>query len=109
MEIESSGGSSASEPVKKGRRFRIVFDKKNCIGAAACAAVAPEFWVMKDDGKADLVGHRVDEDGNQVLVVSETELTPEGKRVLDLNKEAAEVCPVQVIHIYDDETGEKII
>ncbi|MEM3154951.1 MAG: ferredoxin [Candidatus Woesearchaeota archaeon] len=91
------------------KKYRIVFDRKNCIGAAACAAVAPEFWVMKDDGKADLIGSKVDENGNQVLLVSENQLSKEGKNVLAVNKDAAEVCPVQVIHIYDDETGEKII
>lgn len=90
------------------KRYRIVFDRSACIGAAACAAIAPEFWVMNDDGKADLVGHKT-EDGKQVLVVTEKQLTPEGKSVLQLNKEAAEVCPVQVIHIYDDETGEKLV
>jgi len=94
---------------KKERTYRIVFERKNCIGAAACAAVAPEFWVMKDDGKADLVGHKLDDNGNQILIIKESQLSKEGKNVLAVNKEAAEVCPVQVIHIYDEETGEKLI
>jgi len=93
----------------KEKIYKIVFDRKNCIGAAACAAVAPDFWVIKDDGKADLKGHKVDKDGNQVLVVKESEMTKEGKKVLALNKQAAEVCPVQVIHIYDAETNEKLV
>jgi ferredoxin len=91
------------------KTYRIVFDRKNCIGAAACAAVAPEFWVMKDDGKADLVGAKTDENGNQVLIVKESQLSKEGKNVLAVNKDAAEVCPVQVIHIYDEETGQKLV
>lgn len=91
------------------KKYRIVFERKNCIGAAACAAVAPEFWIMKDDGKADLVGAKTDENGNQVLIVAESQLSKEGKNVLALNKDAAEVCPVQVIHIYDEETGKKIV
>jgi len=90
------------------KTYKIVFERKNCIGAAACAAVAPEFWVMRDDGKADLIGHK-DENGNQVLIVKESQMTKEGKNVLQLNKEAAEVCPVQVIHIYDNDTNEKLI
>ena len=94
---------------KKEKTYRIVFDRKNCIGAAACAAVAPEFWVMKDDGKADLVGAKTDENGNQILIVKESQLSKEGKNVLALNKDAAEVCPVQVIHIYDAETGQKLV
>ena len=94
---------------KKEKTYKIVFDRKNCIGAAACAAVAPDFWVMKDDGKADLIGHKVDENGMQVLIVKESQLSKEGKNVLAVNKEAAEVCPVQVIHIYDNDTNERII
>ncbi len=90
------------------KTYKIVFDRKNCIGAAACAAVAPEFWVMNEDGKADLIGSK-DENGNQVLIIKESQLTKEGKSVLQINKDAAEVCPVQVIHIYDNETGEKLI
>ncbi|MBI4145787.1 ferredoxin [Candidatus Woesearchaeota archaeon] len=100
---------SDNAKLSKEKRFRVVFDRKNCIGAAACAAVAPEFWEMKEDGKADLIGHKVDEQGNQVLILAEHQMTPTMKKALELNKEAAEVCPVQVIHIYDDETGEKLI
>ncbi len=91
------------------KTYRIVFDRKNCIGAAACAAVAPEFWIMNEDGKADLAGSKTDENGNQVLIVKESQLSKEGKNVLALNKDAAEVCPVQVIHIYDADTGEKLV
>ncbi|MBS3148135.1 ferredoxin [Candidatus Woesearchaeota archaeon] len=94
---------------KKEKRYRVVFDRKNCIGAAACAAVAPEFWEMKEDGKADLIGFKVDKNGNQYIILAENQMTSELKNALALNKEAAEVCPVQVIHIYDDETGEKLI
>lgn len=94
------------KPVKK---YKIVFDRKKCIGAAACAAVAPDFWVMKEDGKADLFGYEKDEKGNQVLFLT-TKLSPqELQNALKLNIEAAEVCPVQVIHIYDVETGEKLV
>jgi len=89
--------------------YKVVYDRKACIGAAACAAVAPEYWDMADDGKADLKPHEVDEDGNQVLFLKESELNDKLKEALELNKEAAEVCPVQAIHIYDEETGEKLV
>jgi len=110
--LKSSDAAPKSGEVAKSsgeRKFKIVFDRKSCIGAGACAAVAPDFWVMQDDGKADLVGFSVDEKGRQVLLVPESQLTPDGRQVIDLNKEAAEVCPVQVIHIYDADTNEKII
>lgn len=93
------------------KKYRIVFDRKACIGAAACAAVAPEFWVMKDDGKADLIGF-TEKDGKQVLEITEDQMTSDGKNVLQLNKDAAEVCPVQVIHVYEileDGSEKKII
>ncbi len=91
------------------KRYRVVYDKKACIGAAACAAVAPEFWEMQEDGKAHLIGSTEDEQGREVLVVTENHLSDKVKNALALNKEAAEVCPVQVIHIYDEETGERLI
>ena len=94
---------------KKEKKYRIVYDRKNCIGAAACAAVAPEFWEMKEDGKAHLIGGKTDENGNEILIITEKQMTDKMKSALQLNKEAAEVCPVQVIHIYDEQTGEKLI
>ena len=93
----------------KEKTYKVVYDRKVCIGAAACAAVAPDFWEMKEDGKADLIGHSVDKDGNQILIIKESQLTKEMKKMLDVQKEAAEVCPVQAIHIYDNETGEKLV
>lgn len=92
-----------------GKKYRVVYDREACIGAAACAAVAPEFWKMADDGKADLVGHTRDEDGKQVLIIDGDALGEELKKRLELHVEAAEVCPVQAIHVYDEETGEKLV
>ncbi len=90
------------------KKYKVVFDRKACIGAAACAAVAPDFFEMEDDGKAHLVKSEKDKDGNEVLFLT-TKLSPdELKKALKENKEAAEVCPVQVIHVYDDESGEKL-
>jgi len=91
------------------RVYKIVYDRKSCIGAAACAAVAPDFWIMAEDGKADLYKFETDKDGNQVLFVKESELTVEGKKAIALHKDAAEVCPVQAIHVYDANTNEKIV
>ncbi len=91
------------------KKYKIVYEKKNCIGAAACAAVCPEFWEMKEDGKAHLIGSKTDENGNEVLVVNKDQMAKNKKAAFACNKEAAEVCPVQVIHIYDEETGEKLI
>lgn len=73
------------------KRYRIIYDRSGCIGAASCAAAAPKNWVIADDGKADVVSREITEDQ------------------LQENLDAAESCPVMVIHIEDMETGERLI
>ncbi len=84
--------------------YKIEHDRPNCIGCGACAAVAPEFWMMDPkDGKSDLKGAKKTVDGGEVV--------SEGLEISDLNfaknKEAADCCPVNVIHIFKD--GKKLI
>ena len=84
--------------------FKIDHDRPGCIGCGACAAVAPEFWTMSsDDGKSDLVGSVHVKEGDKVV---REQLDMED---LKNNREAADCCPVNVIHIIDLKTGEKII
>lgn len=74
----------------------IQHDRPNCIGCAACAAVNPKDWVMNSDGKSDLVKSE-DFNGNwQRREISEEEFKD--------NMDAAESCPVNVIHIIEKET-----
>ena len=82
-------------------KFLLEHDRPNCIGCAACVAVNPKNWVMNDDGKSDIIGAPHRPDGWQELELDENDF--EG------NKEAAEACPVNVIHLKKKETGEKII
>jgi len=77
-------------------KFKIIHDRPECIGCGACAAVAPKFWEMNADGKSDLIK------GKEVGETQELELDD-----LENNMEAAEVCPVNCIHIY--EKGKKKI
>jgi len=84
-----------------GKKYIIKYDRENCIGAAACVAVQPNEWKIVDDGKADFNNSNKDEKGFFVREIDESELA--------FYKESAEVCPVNVIHIYDKETGEKVI
>ncbi|MEM3374136.1 MAG: ferredoxin [Candidatus Woesearchaeota archaeon] len=74
-------------------RYKIIFDRENCIGAGACAAMAPEFFKMVSDGKAELIGGKDIGDGKFEL---ETEAN-------DNLIEAAKACPVLVIKIKNDE------
>ncbi|MCF7901628.1 DJ-1/PfpI family protein [Candidatus Woesearchaeota archaeon] len=85
----------------EGKRYKIIYHKKECIGAFACLAAEPKSWKQTDD-KVDLIGAKVDVgEGDQVFV----------KEVDDLenNLEAAQCCPVNCIHIFDKKTRRKIL
>ena len=81
-------------------KYRITYDRPGCIGAAACEAVCPEFWKIGEDGKADLKGAKKEGD-KQVLEIQEKDFRK--------NMDAAEACPVNVIHIKNLKTDEDII
>jgi len=88
-----------------GKKYKVILKRNDCIGAGPCMAVAPEFWTLNEatDGRADICKEknptRLD-NGDMELVIDEADL--------EVNMEAAEGCPVAVIHIIDVETGEKI-
>jgi ferredoxin len=90
-----------SETAKDSKQYLLEHDRPNCIGCAACAAVAPDFWEMSEDGKSDIIGCKKRDDEWEELEISEKNFSE--------NKEAAESCPVNVIHLKDKKTGEKII
>ena len=86
--------------------YTIDHDRPNCIGCGACAAVNPEFWEMDPkDGKSDVKGAQREEDGDEI--VREKLDIEEGN--YPKNREAADCCPVNVIHIINRKTGEKLI
>jgi len=84
-----------------GKTFKLLHDRENCIGCGACAVIASDFWEMADDGKSDIIKGVNRPDKWQERVISEKDV--------EINKEAAESCPVEIIHIEDEETKEKII
>jgi ferredoxin len=77
--------------------FKIVHDRPGCIGCSACAAVDPDDWEMNADGKSDL------KEAADVGTSQEKEVEEIG-----LNQQAAESCPVNVIHLFDKD-GKKLI
>lgn len=85
-------------------KYKIEYERPGCIGAAACCAVCPQHFVMADDGKADLI-NSIKKPGVEPEV---WEKEFEENEFEDM-KNAAEACPVKVIHIINKETGEKII
>ena len=80
-------------------KYKIIYDRNNCIGVSSCAILADEFWKMNDDTKADLISARKAGDGKWELEIDEKDLHK--------NKEAARNCPVGVIKIVD-ESGHEI-
>jgi ferredoxin len=80
-------------------RYKITYDRANCIGAGACAAMDPARFKMAGDGKADLI------DGKDI---------GNGKFELEADEnpaivEAAKACPVEVIKVKNLDTDEDIV
>jgi len=69
-------------------KFKVIHDHEGCIGCGACAAVAEEYWEMIGD-KAHLKESKMI-DGNEVRILDKD---------FEMNEEAMQVCPVEVIHI----------
>lgn len=80
-------------------KFKIIYDRDACIGAAACAALDPKLFEMNTDGKADLIGGKEEKPGLFVLEIDD----------LGDAKDAAESCPVDVIKIKDLENKKDIV
>lgn len=77
-------------------KFKIVHERQKCIGCGSCAATCPDFWEMAQDGFSTLKNSEKNMEN--------------AKRELDdiaCNQEAADLCPVNCIHIYKD--GKMII
>ncbi|MFH1174498.1 MAG: ferredoxin [archaeon] len=75
-------------------KCKIVFDREACIGALACNAIAPKSYLLADDGKVDFSGAVFNEQ------TKKWELIVEGDAV-QINKEAAEACPVHAIEVIE--------
>jgi len=86
-------------------KYKIVHDRDTCIGCGACASVCAEYWYMESDGKSNVKGASKTGNGD------EESLGPLDNDH-DCNKDAAESCPVNCIHIFkikDDGSEEKEI
>ncbi|MBI1969223.1 ferredoxin [Candidatus Woesearchaeota archaeon] len=76
-----------------GKKHKIEYDREGCIGAAACAAVAPKFFEMDVENKAVLL------DGKLNPETKKFERIIESDEDIVLAKESEDVCPVNVIKI----------
>jgi ferredoxin len=82
-------------------KYKIEHDRPNCIGCTACVGINPDLWEMDPDGKSNVKGSFRRPDGWEELALEEKDF--------NINKEAADACPVNVIHIIDTEKKEKVI
>jgi ferredoxin len=73
--------------VTAGPAWRVTVGDR-CIGAGSCAGVAPERFVLDEDGRSHPVGELIEADG----------------AVLD----AVAFCPVEAISVRDAATGEPV-
>lgn len=82
---------------------KIRHDRPGCIGCWACVAIAPEHWKMSEDGKSSVI--------NAEKIIENNETKEELKDIkegeFDVNLDAAQNCPVNVIHIIKN--GKEII
>lgn len=83
-----------------GKDYLLEQDRLNCIGCGACVAVAPSHWEVSEDGKVSIINGKKRNDGWEEKNISKQELQE--------NTEAAESCPVTVIHITAKD-GKKLI
>lgn len=74
---------------------KITHFKKDCISCGACAAIAPDFWEMDEEGMAQLKGSEDKEDHQELIINTEEDRS--------INQEAADSCPVNIIHIKEEE------
>ncbi len=72
-------------------RHTILHFKKDCISCGACAAIAPEYWEMDEQGLAHL------KQGKAVNSHFELEIATEDAKAT--NQEAADCCPVNIIKV----------
>ncbi len=70
---------------------KVLHFKKDCISCGACAAIAPEYWEMDEEGLAELKGSKP--------VNSHFEREVETEEAKAINQEAADCCPVSIIKL----------
>ncbi|MAE13534.1 hypothetical protein CMO92_03135 [Candidatus Woesearchaeota archaeon] len=87
-------------PLSARMAYVVEHDRPNCIGCGSCCVIAEGFWELDDDGKANITKAEQLKNGQQRLEIKDKDL--------EIMKDAAESCPVNVIHI-KDKTGKSIV
>tara|TARA_Y100000310_G_scaffold278642_1_gene297185 strand:+ start:10350 stop:10580 length:231 start_codon:yes stop_codon:yes gene_type:complete len=74
---------------------KVVHFKQDCISCGACAAIAPDYWEMDEEAIAQLKG--------STEVGDHWERKIESDQDREENQEAADVCPVNIIYVKEDD------
>ncbi|NQV91303.1 ferredoxin [Candidatus Woesearchaeota archaeon] len=84
------------------KKYKVVYDKSSCIGAGACEFAFPEGWYYdKETSIATLKDPATEKtDAQEILIIDES--------TFEKHLEAAQVCPVAIIEIFDLETGKRV-
>lgn len=85
-----------------GKKYKVVYDRENCIGAKKCMGIHPKLWKKDSEDKAVLLGGKFDPKTRRF------ELVIEESRLNDY-KESALICPAYVIDVVDAETGKSVL
>ena len=73
-------------------KYKVIFNRENCIGTFACTNANPRFWKKGEDKKAVLEkAIKNKETGHYELMIDEEDR--------EKNESAVSVCPVLVIRI----------
>ena len=70
--------------------MKIIHEKDKCIGCGSCVMICPKYWQMDEQGKAHLIGSKLDK---------KTQIETLTIEKVGCNKQAINVCPVQCIHV----------
>ena len=84
------------------KRIKIVYEREGCIGAAACAGINPEDFIMNSDGKADLTESY--KEGKYFIKI----VTVNDQKTLDKIIDSIRGCPVDVLEVWDMDENNKI-
>jgi len=69
--------------------MKITLERSKCIGCGSCVAVCPQHFELLEDGKSHLKDSQKDAAEVEILELSDAGCA----------KEAADVCPVQIIKV----------
>lgn len=74
--------------------YRVIVDRKSCLGCGAAVAACPEIFVLGDDNGKNRVVDKYSVETNENISIG---IIPE--ELYECAKSAAEVCPVGAIRI----------